>query len=160
MLNLRHYRSEDAARLYDVFHDAVHGLARHYYNAAQCQAWAPEHTDPHAWAARMAQLRPIVACEQHTVIGYGSVHVTGYIDHFFVASRHARQGVGSALLRALESQARRRTCERLEADVSLAAQDFFRHHGFVIVRRQIAEVRGVSLENARMRKLLTDLPHA
>ncbi|WP_366557468.1 hypothetical protein [Polaromonas sp.] len=43
---------------------------------------------------------------------------------------------------------------RLFADVSLTAEPFFRKSGFVVEARQLVEVRGVVLANARMCKEL------
>jgi len=45
----------------------------------------------------------------------------------------------------------------LFADVSLTAEPFFRKSGFVVEARQLVEVRGVVLANARMCKELAAL---
>ena len=42
---------------------------------------------------------------------------------------------------------------QLFADVSLTAEPFFRKSGFVVESRQLVEVRGVVLANARMCKV-------
>jgi putative acetyltransferase len=98
----------------------------------------------------------LVAELNDEIVGYADLQPDGYVDQFFVAASAARQGVGRALLEAIESQARDLRIARLISDVSLAAEPFFRRFGFVVEREQEVMVRGVVLINKRMSKPLAE----
>ena len=154
-MHIRSYQPGDEQALWQVFHSAVHRLAAAHYSPAQLQAWAPSAPDWPVWSARLQALQPFVAVDENgCVLGYADLQADGYIDHFFVAAQHARHGVGRLLMQHLHQLAAQRGLDRLSADVSLNAQPFFQHFGFVLVRQQLPVLRGVALANAHMRKTL------
>ena len=154
-MHVRSYRPEDEIALWQVFHDAVHQLAANHYSQEQLDAWAPQRPDCTQWRQRIQALQPFVAvCDNDQAMAYADLQANGYIDHFFVAPQHARQGVGRRLLAHIEQTARQHGLHELSADVSLNAQAFFAHFGFELQRRQPPVIRGIALKNARMRKTL------
>ena len=86
------------------------------------------------------------------IVGYADLQPSGYIDHFFVSGADARRGVGRALMQRIHARAAELQLAQLFADVSLTAESFFERFGFRVVERQLAEVRGARLRNARMVK--------
>jgi putative acetyltransferase len=86
-------------------------------------------------------------------VGYADVQPDGHIDHFFVAPP-SRQGVGSALMRAILERAAERHFAELYSEVSITARPFFERFGFVVEAPQQVTVRGVVFDNFRMRKRL------
>lgn len=149
-IRLRQFRIADVARLREVFHSSVHGLARDWYSAEQLAAWAPQDYDAAAWAQRLQQARPWVAECDGIIVGYADMQPDGHIDQFFVAAEAAGCGVGTALMRHLRQQATVGGLAQVHADVSRAAEGFFARHGFVVDAVQTVVVRGVALQNARM----------
>ncbi|MES1923969.1 acetyltransferase [Salinisphaera sp. T31B1] len=144
--------------MYEVFHSAVHLIARHDYTPAQIAAWAPATLDATRWAEHMRAINPFVAECDGQVVGYADVQPSGYIDHFFVSGHHPRQGIGTQLMAALHQEAARLGLAVLSAEVSLTAQPFFKRSGFMVVEEQIVVRRGVGLPNALMQKVI--LSHA
>ena len=57
------------------------------------------------------------------------------------------QGVGTKLLDTIVAQAAQLQLSRLFVEVSITARSFFEHRGFVIVKPQQVECRGVKLSN-------------
>ena len=154
-MHVRSYRPGDETALRQVFLDAVHQLAANHYSPEQLDAWAPPQTDQAEWRRRIQALSPFVAvCANDRPMAYADLQANGYIDHFFVAPRHARQGVGRRLLAHIEQTARQKGLQELSADVSLHAQAFFARFGFALQYRQMPVVRGVAPGNAHMRKKL------
>ena len=153
-MEIRDFRESDAPALRAVFASAIHGTAAAYYTREQCDAWCPADYDVAGWARRIAAIAPFVAEEDGWILGYADVQGDGYIDHFFVAAEAGRRGVGSALMRRIHEAAAARGLASLHAQVSLAAQPFFTRWGFGIERVQEVETRGVTMTNARMRKVL------
>ena len=106
------------------------------------------------WKARIRTNNPWVAEVDGALAGFADLQANGYIDQFFVAPAHAGQGVGSALMRHLQQVATSQGITRLYAHVSLTAQPFFAHHGFLIEEERLSTICGVGLHNALMSKHL------
>ncbi|TKU87917.1 GNAT family N-acetyltransferase, partial [Citrobacter sp. TBCS-14] len=67
---------------------------------------------------------------------------------------YPRQGVGTLLMDRIHEEARQRGMGELTSNVSKAAEAFFLRHGFHVVERGFPVCRGVTLQNALMRKYL------
>lgn len=96
-----------------------------------------------------------VAVLNGEIVGYADVQPNGYIDHFFVCGNHPRQGIGTQLLARIHQEADALGLTELTANVSKTAEPFFALHGFQVLERGRPVRRGVTLQNARMRKTLT-----
>ena len=152
---VRAFKNGDESALQAVFYSAVHVIAAKDYALEQLDAWAPHRPDWDAWTARMRGLQPFVAEADGRVVGYADLQTSGYIDHFFVAGKYARRGVGRLLMERIHARAAELGLVRLFSDVSLTAEPFFEHFGFHVVERKNVVSRQVSLPNARMEKALT-----
>ena len=74
-----------------------------------------------------------VAVEQECIIGFISGHDLGfraYVSEFAVAEAHQRAGIGTTLLRSLESALAQRGCRLVIADVYRPAEPFYRALGW------------------------------
>lgn len=171
-VHIRPFRVGDAPALRELFHAAVHAIARRDYTPEQLQAWAPRDHDAVAWAERLHANQPWVAelgslptatagvaltgpagaGAGNTVAGFADLQADGCIDQFFVAPAFAGQGVARALMAHLHAQAAQRGIERLWAHVSLTAEPFFAAQGFAVQERREVVRAGVVLRNALMAK--------
>ncbi|MBS7525319.1 GNAT family N-acetyltransferase [Fusibacter paucivorans] len=151
-MEIRAYRDTDAEQTMAVFYSAIRENANGYYSEAQLTAWAPDMPDMVQWQLRMNQMQPFVAVENDIIYGYADLRDDGYIDHFFVRGGSGRSGVGRLMMAYLINRAEALALPSMTSEVSLAAQGFFRRFGFVIEKRQKVVIRGVTLENAWMRK--------
>ncbi len=138
----------------EVFYTAVHQLARRDYSAEQIAAWAPRSPDAGLWQARIRGINPFVALLDDERVGYADVQSSGYIDHFYVSGRHARRGIGTALMERILAEARSSGVRVLTSDVSRTAQPFFARFGFVVVEQRYPEVNGIVIPNALMSRNL------
>jgi len=76
------------------------------------------------------------------------------VEMLYVHPAVARQGVATTLLQALEKLAGARGANRLRADVSDSAYNFFKRRGFVAQRRNSVPIAGEWLANTTMEKRL------
>jgi putative acetyltransferase len=150
-IDIRNFQPDDAETLWTIFYEAVRQTAAADYSPVQVAAWAPTEHDSVLWAERMTRRAPLVAWQNGRVVGYADVQADGHIDHFFVAPP-ARQGVGSALMRAILERAAERNIPELYSEVSITARPFFERFGFVVEAAQQVTVRGVVFDNFRMRR--------
>ncbi|WP_255013882.1 GNAT family N-acetyltransferase [Roseovarius sp. M141] len=151
-VSIRYFRPEDAAALARVMHAAIH--ANGDYTRAQRSAWSPRAMPSDAFLARVSDGRNLwVAQDQHGApVGFVELTQGGYIDCFYCDP--AGQGTGSALYKALESDAMRAGHVQLTVNASEAARRFFLRRGFADIGRQQVQRRGVTLHNYAMTKTL------
>jgi putative acetyltransferase len=153
-MHVRRFRPGEELALFDIYHSAVHLIACRDYTIEQLNAWAPPDLDPELWVNRIRGINPFVAEIDGQPVGYADVQDNGYIDHFFVSGRHPRQGIGSELMTVLESEAKRLCITELSSNVSRTAQGFFQRFGFEIVEQRLPVIRGVTIPNVLMRKVI------
>jgi putative acetyltransferase len=153
-MEIRRFKPGDEAALFRVFFTAIHRVAARDYSREQVDAWAPADFDMDLWASRVQEIRPFVAMLGNEIVGYADLQPDGYIDHFFVSGFHPRQGIGTRLMARIHDEAQSLGLMELTSDVSKTAEPFFAFHGFHVVARGFPVRRGVTLQNALMRKAL------
>lgn len=149
-VKLRRFQTTDADALRELFNQTVRQVNKRDYTATQLAAWAPDDYDRQAWLERLRQNRPFIAEIDGTIVGFADVQADGYIDHFFCSASTQGRGVGRALMNKLLAH----DYPRLYANVSITARPFFEYFGFRLVREQQVDVRGETLTNYLMEKLL------
>ena len=153
-MEIRRFRPGDEAALFNVYFMAIHAVASRDYSPEQIEAWAPADLDANLWAKRIQGIQPFVAELGGEIVGYADVQPDGYVDHFFVSGAHPRQGIGTRLMARIHEEAKSLGLTELTSDVSTTAEPFFALHGFKVVERRLPVLRGVTLQNALMRKEL------
>lgn len=154
LMEIRRFRLGDEAALFRVYFTAIHRVASRDYSIEQVEAWAPADLDVALWANRVQGIQPFVVEFDDEIVGYADVQSDGYIDHFFVSGTHPRQGIGTRLMARIHEEARSLGLTELTSNVSKTAEPFFAIHGFHVVERRFPVRRGVTLQNALMRKEL------
>lgn len=147
-MEIREYRPEDCAELTRLFYDTVHTVNRKDYTPAQLDAWADGTPDLDRWNRSLQEHFSLVALEGEKIIGFGDIDSTGYLDRLYVHKDYQGKGVATAL------------CDRLEQAVdgtivthaSITARPFFEGRGYVMVKAQQVERKGILLRNFVMEK--------
>jgi putative acetyltransferase len=149
---VRKYRPSDLEAVVSLFQRSVHEIAGCDYSPSQISAWAPEFPDRQAWARRMETGGVFVYERNDEIAGFARIDATGCFDLLYVHPEVQRQGVARALFDRVTSWAVSRGICHLHCEVSITARPFFESVGFRVVREQIVERRGLSLQNFRMEK--------
>ncbi len=151
---VRRYQAEDAQAIARLFRETIQKINSQDYSPEQIAAWVGKHEDLAAWRARLAVKNPFVAIQESQVVGFAELESDGHIDCFYVHHACQGQGVGTALMHAIEQAAQQADLKRLYAEVSITARPFFAARGFVILRHQMVSVGGVALPNSVMERSL------
>lgn len=151
---IRSFASTDTVAIISLFRDTVQRINSRDYSPEQIDAWAPEDVDADSWRRRLDGKETFVAEENHKIVGFAELEANGYIDCLYCHADHQHQGIGSELLHHVEARARQAGLSCLEADISVTARPFFERNGFVLIRAQNVERRGVPLLNYYMKKPL------
>ncbi len=154
---IRPYRTDDAPHMARLYYDAVLGLGRRAYSAAQVAAWAPAPLKPIDVLNRAADGRTtfVAADADDQAVAYVDLEADGHVDHLYCHPNYAGQGVASRLLETVIRRAVEQGLAVLYVEASELARPVFERHGFTVTARRDFEVRGVPIHNYAMRRELT-----
>ena len=163
-VTLREATSADAESIADTHAASIRELGPAAYDDRQVRAWLsnvpPERyplEDPDHHVV-VAELEGGVEIAGFGVLDYdpdGRDDLTGEVGAVYVHPDHVREGVGRAILAALESAASDAGLETLVLTASRNAIDFYRRQGYEGVETVSLEMEaGVGLECLRMRTVL------
>ena len=154
---IRNFCVGDEADLSRVFQSSIRELASADYTTEQIEVWAGASFDLEQWVMRIRELKPFVVEIDGVIVAYADLQLDGYIDHFFVAGKYSRQGLGSLLMSHIIENAIAKGITTLNAEVSVNAQNFFARFGFVIVEQRSRKIQGIVLPNALMQGEISSL---
>jgi len=156
LLNVRRFRSEDAAAAARLFHDTVHRAAGPAYDASQRTAWSAAVAEPEVWQRKLSSMFTLVAEDDAGLAGFMSMTDTGFVDLAYVRADLIGRGVAHALYEAIEAQARQRGLRRLHAQASDLGRRFFLRQGWRVLHEKSVCRRGKNLPCAEMEKRLQE----
>lgn len=135
---IREYSSADCGEIAELFYNTVHTVNAADYTKEQLDAWDRSFREHFS----------LVALEGSTIVGFGDIDKTAYLDRLYVHAHHQREGIAAAI------------CDRLEEAVqgnilvhaSITARPFFEKRGYRVIKEQKVERQGVLLTNFVMEK--------
>lgn len=144
---IRKYISSDCEQLAELFYQTVHTVNAKDYSQKQLDVWATGNVDLCVWNKSFLEHNTFVAIEDNTIVGFGDIDNTGYLDRLFVHKDYQRQGIASALCNKLENG-----FVKITTHASITAKPFFLHRGYKLVKEQQVMRNGISLTNYVMEK--------
>ena len=160
--SLRPFRSNDAARLSEIFAEAVRVVGAHGYSPAQIAAWAAR--SPAAEERIRDRFEAgdwiLVAVDVDDVaVAYALLEQDGHLDHLYCHPDHTRRGLAGELLDAAEAHARGLGCTRLYTEASVLARATLERAGYKVTQRRDFTIEhggeAVPIHNFAMEKALT-----
>ncbi len=151
---LRPFLVEDTPLLAEIFRASIEELTADDYSPTQQEAWASAADDEEEFAQRLGKQLTLIATMNGSAVGFASLVNNDTIDMLYMHPTVAGQGGGTMLIDALEKLSAARGAKRLTADVSDAAQDFFKKRGFTARQRNTLQIGGEWLANTPMEKPL------
>lgn len=147
-IHIRKYEPADCAELTKLFYDTVHTVNAKDYSKEQLDVWADGSPDLDAWNRSLTEHYSLVAVCNGTLVGFGDIDRTGYLDRLFVHKEYQHRGIAAALCDELE-QAVKGT---ITTHASITARPFFLKRGYQVIKEQEVERKGVFLTNYVMEK--------
>ena len=151
---LRPFLPADTVALRELFAQSIEELTQDDYDEEQRVAWVLEAADADAFAQRLGQMLTLVVQIEGEYLGFASLKDNKIIDMLFVHPYYTGEGVGTALVAALEKIAAARGAETISADASDAAGEFFGKLGYTATQRNSVPLDDQWLSNTRMVKVL------
>lgn len=153
-LPMRPFLIADTSRLQDLFAQSIEELTQDEYDEDQRLAWITRAADAEAFAKRLGANVTILVEQDGEILGFASLKGNKEIDMLYVHPYAVGQGVGSALLEAMERLAKARGAESLSVDASDTAHEFFSRRGYADVRRNTIPIDNIWVSNTTMLKPL------
>ena len=150
-MNLREYKPSDCAVLAELFYQTVHSVNAKDYTQEQRNAWATGKVDLAQWDASFREHKTVVAVEGPTIVGFGDMDSSGYLDRLYVHKDYQRRGIASAICDALEASVPGKS---ITTHASITAKPFFLQRGYRVVKEQTVVRQGIGLTNFVMEKRL------
>ncbi|MEM1042304.1 MAG: GNAT family N-acetyltransferase [Bacteroidota bacterium] len=139
----------DLPALAALYAEAVRAAGPAYYTPEQVETWATAAGLP---TFRRLVPRPLtlVAEDEFGPAGFAGLAPDGHVASLYVRPDRMRQGIASALLRALLDHAADQGIERLYTEASALSRPVFERFGFALDEVERVELRGVAFERYRM----------
>lgn len=151
---LRPYLAADIMPLRDLFAASIEELTAEDYNEDQRIAWASAAADADAFAKRLSSNLTLVVHIEDEHLGFATLKDNAVLDMVYVHPWHARIGVATALVDAMEKIATARGVEAMTVEASDTAVPFFEDRGYVATSRNLVEMDDEWLSNTSMTKQL------
>lgn len=150
---IRKYTASDLEAVSTLFYNSVHAISKTICSQEELDAWAPKTFDVARWKT-LENNYSLIAEINGVVVGIADLTDGGEVDRVYVHKDYQRQGVGSALLQALELEAKRRGLKVVTASCSKVANPFFLAHGYHKTGEEVRHRRGFDFVNSLMEKNL------
>lgn len=154
-MQIRRAKESDAPGIWKVHLASVRDLASGDYPDEIVEAWAQPRPLEQLQASIAAN--PFYVAEKdREIIGYAELEIhLKRVRSVYVAPSHSRQGVASALLAALEIEARKYGLDELRLESSLNAVPFYEANGFEQVQRGRFQLgNNLEMTSIHMRKII------
>ncbi|NEO73415.1 MAG: GNAT family N-acetyltransferase [Moorea sp. SIO3H5] len=151
---IRNYQVSDAKAVFDVYKNAIMGIASQAYNSKQVEIWSSYPKDIDQFTKRLSMGITVVAVDSNNIVAFGQLHPANHIDLLFTAKDYSRQGYATAIYQQLEDEALRQSVNCLYTEASRISKYFFLKQGFTIIEPETVFLSGVGFERFRMEKVI------
>lgn len=146
---LRNYKPEDCTYLARLFYETVHSVNAKDYTKEQLNVWATGNVDLEKWNESLLAHISVVAVENDSIVGFGDMERTGYLDRLYVHKDYQKRGIAAAICDRLEMAV---MAEKYVTHASVTARPFFEKRGYRVIKEQQVERQGICLTNYVMEK--------
>lgn len=147
-MEIRKYKQEDCKILAQLFFETVHTVNAKDYSEPQLWAWADGNVDLDAWNKSFLQNNTIVAVKDNSIVGFGDMGGSGYLDRLYVHKDYQNQGIATAIVDNLEKD----SVLEFTTHASITAKGFFEKRGYSVIRENKVIRKGEKLLNYIMKK--------
>ncbi|MFJ7737765.1 GNAT family N-acetyltransferase [Lysinibacillus sp. NPDC097287] len=157
------FKESDIKEIVSLFYETVHSVNLKDYSQNELDAWAPredKESKINSWSVSLSKNLSFIAKVEGKVVGFCDLTYDGHLDRLYVHKDYQGQGIASALVDKLESEAKKLNLFEIDTDASITAKPFFEHKGYFTVCSQTVERKGVKLTNYKMvKKIICSSPY-
>lgn len=151
-MELKQFESSMIREVVGLFEETILTINRRDYSEEQVKAWANNNQTSGEWVDCLENSFTYVAMIDDKIVGFGNLTGDGLFDLLYVHKDHQAKGIGSAIIRKLEAEAKLHRMKSLSTDASTTAKPFFLSRGYDVFEEQIKWIDGISFINYKMIK--------
>lgn len=148
-MEIRMYRQSDCKILAELFYHTVHTVNAGDYTEEQLNVWATGEVDLEKWNQSLQEHFSVVAVDHSTIVGFGDIDKTGYLDRLYIHKDYQRKGIAAALCDRLEQT---NNITKIITHASITAKGFFEKRRYSVIKQQQVKREGIILINYVMEK--------
>lgn len=150
---MRRATPADMPALSKLMQETIRTVNNPDYTPEQIDIWCGKASEEHLKELHENATRYIAEVDRQ-IVGFGDIERDNpsEIGLLYVHHQHIRTGVGSALLKQLETIAKLNGIQSLSVNASITAKPFFEAKGFAVTEERQREVDGTSFKVYRMEK--------
>jgi len=152
---IRKGKEADLPEILQLFAATIDAVCRKDYTPQQLEAWKSGAENEERWRKVIRDQYVVIALKENKIAGFCTLDQGNYIDLLFVHKDEQQKGIASILYQEVENEALRQREKQLTAEVSKTARPFFEKIGFQVVQEQEVNIKGVTLTNYKMIKILS-----
>ena len=146
-VNIRQATVEDIPYITSLFRDTVFHINSKDYSEKQISVWSSAANDVEVWEKRIKDAYFIVAEYRDDIVGFAYLTKGYYFEGLYVHKDFQHKGVGTNLMRIIESQVISEGFEIIKADVSKTALEFYDNQYYDVGKKQLKNYKGMNFEN-------------
>ncbi len=153
-VDIRPATLEDIPYITSIFRDTIVHINSRDYSDKQIKVWSSGASDIETWEERIKNAYFIVAVNRDTIVGFAYLMKGYYFEGLFVHKDFQHKGVGTHLMRIIESKVISEGFEIIKSDVSKTALPFFENSFYDVQKKNVKNFKGMNFENYLVSKEL------
>ncbi len=154
-LKLRRFQRGDEEAISKLHNETVRERCKQHYNQVQIDAWSPIRTSFESLAKSLEDTISYVVEINNKIVGFGDLESDGRMKRLYTDKDFQGKGVGKAIFKKLEEEARALGLQEVYLESSLNAKSFYEKEGCIAGPRIVfVEMHGVKIPVWPMRKRL------
>lgn len=153
-IDIRQAVLEDIPYITSLFRDTIVHINSRDYTDKQIRVWSSGADDIEKWTDRIKNSYFIVAEYRDTIVGMAYLTKGYYFEGLFVHKDYQHKGIGTHLMRIIESKVISEGFEIIKSDVSKTALIFFENQYYDVDKKQMKNFKGMNFENYLVSKEL------
>ena len=151
-IKIRQATANDLPEIQELFVGSVKQVAKKDYSTDQLEVWASSIQNTERWQKAISEQYFLVAVSGKLIVGFASLDQGHYIDFLYVHKDYQRRGVADTIYQKLEQEAIHTGQTEITTNASKTALPFFLARGFIVIRENSNQIRGVEIVNYHMKK--------
>lgn len=150
-MTIRRAKINDLEEVLTIFSETIKSTCKRDYSEEQIKVWVSSINDKEKWKNKIINQFFIVVEFENRMVGFGSLEKGDYIDLMYVHKDYLRKGIANRIYQKLKEEAQKNGNKELTSDVSKTARSFFEKAGFVVIKENEFDLKGVKISNYLMK---------
>ena len=154
MIQVRQATLEDLPYITSLFRDTIVHINSKDYSDKQITVWSSAANDIDKWEERIKNSYFLVAEYRGIIAGFAYLTKGYFFEGLFVHKDYQHKGIGSHLMRIIESKVISEGYEVIKSDINITALEFFENHYYDVDKKQLKNFKGMNFQNYLVSKKL------